>query len=87
MTFLWLARKLRWHLQDGGFPLPLGSSSSSAPTSYANPLLIICTNSIEQSMTIELKVWLLIALVDYFVFPYDFQAAKTFDSLDWVYYR
>jgi len=32
-------------------------------------------------------VWLLIALVDYFVFPYDFQAAKTFDSLDWVYYR
>ena len=43
--------------------------------------------SIKQSMIIELKVWLLIALVDYFVFPYDFQAAKTFDSLDWVYYR
>ena len=38
-------------------------------------------------MTIELKVWLLIALVDYFVFPYDFHAVKTFDSLDWVYYR
>ena len=32
-------------------------------------------------------VWLIISLVDYFYFPYDFQAAKSFDNLDWVYYR
>ena len=32
-------------------------------------------------------VWLAIALFDYFVFPYDFQAARSFDSLDWVYFR
>merc|ERR1711973_283734 len=34
-------RKLQWHLQDGGFPLPLGSSSSSAPTwcGFSLPLL------------------------------------------------
>ena len=32
-------------------------------------------------------VWLAIALFDYFVFPYDFQAARSFDSLDWVYVR
>ena len=32
-------------------------------------------------------VWLAIALFDYFVFPYDFQAAKSFDSLDWVCFR
>ena len=90
MTFSWLARKLQWHLQDGGFPLPQGSSSSSAPTWSANPIFENSGLQIQltkQSMTIELKVWLLIALVDYFVFPYDFHAAKTFDSLDWVYYR
>ena len=32
-------------------------------------------------------VWLAIALADYFLAPYDFQAAKSFDSLDWVYFR
>merc|ERR1711990_843524 len=32
-------------------------------------------------------VWLAIALFDYFVFPYDFQAARSFDSLDWVCFR
>ena len=26
-------------------------------------------------------VWVLIALADYFVFPYDFQAAKSFENL------
>ena len=29
-------------------------------------------------------VWVLIALADYFLFPYDFQAAKSFENLDWV---
>ena len=32
-------------------------------------------------------VWLAIALVDYFAFPYDYQAAKSFRKLDWVYHR
>ena len=32
-------------------------------------------------------VWLAIALFDYFVFPYDFQAARSFDYLDWVCFR
>ena len=32
-------------------------------------------------------VWLCIALTDYFVFPYDFQAAKSLQKLDWVFYR
>ena len=32
-------------------------------------------------------VWILIALTDYFLFPYDFQSAKSFDNLDWVFYR
>ena len=32
-------------------------------------------------------VWLAIALLDYFVFPYDFQAARSFDNLDWVVFR
>ena len=32
-------------------------------------------------------VWLMICLVDYFYFPYDYDAAKSFDSLEWVYYR
>ena len=29
-------------------------------------------------------VWVMIALADYFLFPYDFQAAKSFENLDWV---
>lgn len=32
-------------------------------------------------------VWLSIALVDYFLFPYDFQAAKSLKKLDWVFIR
>ena len=32
-------------------------------------------------------VWLAIALGDYFLFPYDFQAAKSLDQLDWVLFR
>jgi len=32
-------------------------------------------------------VWLCIALTDYFFFPYDFQAAKSLQKLDWVLYR
>ena len=32
-------------------------------------------------------VWLCIALVDYFFFPYDFQSAKSLHKLDWVLYR
>ena len=32
-------------------------------------------------------VWILIALADYFLAPYDFQAAKSFDNLDWVFHR
>ena len=32
-------------------------------------------------------VWLSIALADYFLFPYDFQAAKSFQKLDWVFIR
>ena len=32
-------------------------------------------------------VWLCIALTDYFIFPYDFQAAKSLKKLDWVLYR
>merc|ERR1712212_123790 len=32
-------------------------------------------------------VWLSIALADYFLFPYDFQAAKSFKKLDWVLIR
>ena len=32
-------------------------------------------------------VWLTIALFDYFVFPYDFQAAKSFQKVDWILYR
>ena len=32
-------------------------------------------------------VWLAIALVDYFVFPYDYQAARRFENFNWVYYR
>ena len=32
-------------------------------------------------------VWILIALTDYFLFPYDFQFAKSFENLDWVLYR
>ena len=32
-------------------------------------------------------VWILIALTDYFLFPYDFQSAKSFENLDWVLYR
>ena len=60
--------------------VPLLQPQPGPPTHYLKI-------SIKQSMIIDLKVWLLIALVDYFVFPYDFQAAKTFDSLDWVYYR
>ena len=32
-------------------------------------------------------VWLAIALMNYLVFPYDYQAAKSFDKLDWVYSR
>ena len=29
-------------------------------------------------------VWLSVALTDYFVFPYDFEAAKSFEKMDWV---
>ena len=29
-------------------------------------------------------VWILIALTDYFLFPYDFQSAKSLENLDWV---
>jgi len=32
-------------------------------------------------------VWLAIALIDYFMFPYDFKAAKSLYKLDWVGYR
>ena len=32
-------------------------------------------------------VWLVIALVDYFFFPYDFQAAKSLRNLNWVFDR
>jgi len=32
-------------------------------------------------------VWILIALADYCIAPYDFQAAKSFENLDWVLYR
>ena len=32
-------------------------------------------------------VWLAIALADYLVFPYDYQAAKSFQNLDWVRHR
>ena len=32
-------------------------------------------------------VWLCIALADYFIFPYDFQAAKSLKNLDWVLHR
>ena len=32
-------------------------------------------------------VWILIALTDYFLFPYDFQSAKSFENLEWVLYR
>jgi len=32
-------------------------------------------------------VWLAICLVDYFYFPYDLNAAKSFENLDWVFYR
>ena len=29
-------------------------------------------------------IWLSIALLDYFIFPYDFQAAKSFQNVDWI---
>ena len=32
-------------------------------------------------------VWLAITLMVYFTFPYDFQAAKNLQNLDWVLYR
>ena len=32
-------------------------------------------------------VWLTIALIDYFLFPYDFKAGKSFQSFDWILYR
>ena len=32
-------------------------------------------------------VWLTIALADYFLFPYDFEAAKSLTDLNWVFYR
>ena len=32
-------------------------------------------------------VWLVIALLDYFLFPYDYQAAKKFENFNWVLYR
>ena len=32
-------------------------------------------------------VWLAIALTDYLAFPYDYQAAKSFQNLDWVKHR
>ena len=31
--------------------------------------------------------WLSIALIDYFFFPHDYQAAKSFQKLDWVLFR
>ena len=65
--------------------VPLLQPQPGPPTQYLK--IVDCKISIKQIMIIDMKVWLLIALVDYFVFPYDFQAAKTFDSLDWVYYR
>ena len=65
--------------------VPLLQPKPGPPTHYLK--IVDCKISIKQIMIIDMKVWLLIALVDYFVFPYDFQAAKTFDSLDWVYYR
>ena len=33
------------------------------------------------------QVWILIALADYFLFPYDFQSAKSFDNINWVIQR
>ena len=32
-------------------------------------------------------VWLTITLLEYAIFPYDFQAAQSLTSLDWVYKR
>ena len=32
-------------------------------------------------------VWLVIALLDYFLFPYDYQAARKFENFNWVIYR
>ena len=32
-------------------------------------------------------MWLVIALADYFLFPYDFEAAKSLTDLNWVFYR
>ena len=32
-------------------------------------------------------VWLTIALLDYFFFPYDYEAAKSLTNLGWVYKR
>ena len=32
-------------------------------------------------------VWLAIAITDYFVFPYDFRAAKNLHNMDWMLYR
>ena len=32
-------------------------------------------------------VWLAIALADYFLFPYDYEAAKSLTNLKWVFHR
>ena len=32
-------------------------------------------------------VWLTIALADYFLFPYDYEAAKSLTDLNWVFQR
>ena len=32
-------------------------------------------------------VWLAIALADYFLFPYDYEAAKSLTNLNWVFQR
>ena len=32
-------------------------------------------------------IWLSIALLDYFLFPYNLQAARSFQDMDWILYR
>ena len=32
-------------------------------------------------------VWLFVALLDYYFAPYDLEAAKSFDNLNWVFFR
>ena len=32
-------------------------------------------------------VWLTIAIIDYFIFPYNFKSGKSFQQLGWIAYR